>query len=59
MSIAKWKCKGQLEDLQVKLFLKTILKSKITFFLQISPPGMEITWTHLSFGSVNIRYYLM
>lgn len=43
MRTEKWKCKGQLEDLQVKLFLKTILKNKITFFLQISPPGMEVT----------------
>ena len=43
MRIEKWKCKGQLEDLQVKLFLKTILKNKITFFLQISPPGLEVT----------------
>ena len=59
MRIEKWKCKGQLEDLQVKLFLKTILKNKITFFLQISPPGMEVTWTHSNFGSVIIRCYLM
>lgn len=40
-----------------QIFFETVLNSKSTILsLPVSAsPGMEVTWTHSSFGSINVN----